>query len=80
MPRNNNGNNQEGEERTPRNWTEWREEVHQALEELDRSLAQARQAIYRLRPMVRPKNGETQERPERQEKTVPFRGRRRERP
>lgn len=80
MPRNTNGNNEEGEERTPRNWTEWREEVHQTLEELDRSLAQARQAIYRLRPMVRPKNGEGEERQERQQRPTQFRGRRQSRP
>lgn len=41
--------------REPRNWSEWRDEAYQALSELDRALAQARQVIYRLRPMVRPK-------------------------
>ncbi len=63
----------------PRNWTEWREDVHLTLEELDRALAQARQSIYRLRPMVRPKNGEREERDERRERPTQFQGRRRER-
>lgn len=75
MPRNN-GSNEEGDERTPRNWTEWREEAHQMLEELDRSLAQARQAIYRLRPMVRPKNEQSEDPARRQERPTQFRGRR----
>lgn len=60
MPRNE--AEQEDAPREPRNWSEWREEAHQALSELDRALAQARQVIYRLRPMVRPKTEENQER------------------
>lgn len=79
MPRNN-GNHEEPEQPGPRNWTEWREEAHQMLEELDRSLAQARQAIYRLRPMVRPKNGENEERQERRERPAQFRRQRQPRP
>lgn len=75
MPRNN-GSNEEGDECTPRYWTEWREEAHQMLEELDRFLAQARQAIYRLRPMVRPKNEQNEDRAPRQERPTQFRGRR----
>lgn len=60
MPRNE--TEQEDAPREPRNWSEWREEASQALSELDRALAQARQVIYRLRPMVRPKNEENPER------------------
>jgi hypothetical protein len=71
VPRN--SNHEEPEQREPRNWTEWREDAHQLLEELDRSLAQARQAIYRLRPMVRPKNEQNEERAPRQERPVQFR-------
>lgn len=77
MPRNN--NHEEPEQSEPRNWSEWREEAHQLLEELDRSLAQARQVIYRLRPMVRPKSEQNQqndERPQRQERTAQFQRRR----
>lgn len=71
MPRN---ENEEEAPREPRNWTEWREEASQALSELDRALAQARQVIYRLRPMVRPKNEQqpTEERSERPAPTVQF--------
>jgi hypothetical protein len=36
-------------------WPQWRQEVSASLEELDAALKIARQAIYRLRPMVRPK-------------------------
>jgi hypothetical protein len=36
-------------------WPQWRQEVSANLEELDAALKIARQAIYRLRPMVRPK-------------------------
>lgn len=60
MPRNETA--EEDAPREPRNWSEWREEASQALSDLDRALAQARQVIYRLRPMVRPKNEENQER------------------
>ncbi len=77
MPRNN--RNEEEEVREPRNWTEWREDASQLLGELDRSLAQARQAIYRLRPMVRPKNEEGEERESRQERPAQFRRQRQSR-
>jgi hypothetical protein len=61
----------------PRNWTEWREEAHETLEELDRALAQARQVIYRLRPMVRPKSDRGDEpRQPRQERPAQFQRRR----
>jgi len=63
----------------PRNWAEWREEAHQTLEELDRALAQARKVIYRLRPMVRPKNDQGDERQPRQERPAQFQRPRRSR-
>ena len=78
MPRNNH-DEQEEEVREPRNWTEWREDASQLLAELDRSLDQARQAIYRLRPMVRPKNEENDERGPRQENPAQFRRQRQSR-
>ena len=56
----------------PRSWEEWREEASQSLDELDRALAQARKTIYRLRPMVRPKNADGDERPERQARPAQF--------
>ena len=66
----------------PRNWSEWREEAHETLEELDRALAQARQVIYRLRPMIRPKDEQGEERQprrSRQEQPVQFQRQRRNR-
>jgi hypothetical protein len=78
VPRNN--NHEEPEAREPRNWTEWREDAHQLLEELDRALAQARQAIYRLRPMVRPKTDQGEERESRPERPAQFQRRRQSRP
>jgi hypothetical protein len=77
LPRNN--HDEEEEVREPRNWTEWREDASQLLAELDRSLAQARQAIYRLRPMVRPKNEEDDGRESRQERPTQFRRQRQSR-
>lgn len=78
MPRDN--NTEEQEQAQPRNWTEWREEAHQMLEELDRALAQARQVIYRLRPMVRPKSEQGEEGRNRQERPAQFQRRRQSRP
>lgn len=74
MPRND--NHEEPESRQPRNWSEWRDEVSEMLSELDRSLAQARQVIYRLRPMVRPKTESTEEQPDRTERPAQFQRRR----
>lgn len=73
-------NNEDREVREPRNWSEWREDASTALEELDRALAQARQVIYRLRPMVRPKSEQSgEERQQRQERPVQFRRQRQQR-
>jgi hypothetical protein len=36
-------------------WAEWKRELSEAIEELDKACANARQVIYRLRPLVRPK-------------------------
>jgi hypothetical protein len=38
-----------------KSWAEWKAELHEAIEELDKACAHARQVIYRLRPLVRPK-------------------------
>ena len=38
-----------------KSWAEWKAELHEAVEELDKACAHARQVIYRLRPLVRPK-------------------------
>ncbi len=36
-------------------WAEWKRELSTAVEELDKACASARQVIYRLRPLLRPK-------------------------
>lgn len=50
MPR-----DQQAQEREQKSWAEWKAELHEAIEELDKACAQARQVIYRLRPLVRPR-------------------------
>lgn len=42
-------------------WAEWKEELSTAIEELDKACANARQVIYRLRPLVRPKQRKQEE-------------------
>ena len=63
MPR-----DQQPQEREQKSWAEWKAELHEAIEELDKACAHARQVIYRLRPLVRPK-GQTKAREEPEEET-----------
>jgi hypothetical protein len=42
-------------------WAEWKRELFEAIEELDKACANARQVIYRLRPLVRPKQRRQEE-------------------
>ena len=52
MPRDDTRDNTGSDGKT---WAEWKEELSEAIEELDKACAHARQVIYRLRPLVRPK-------------------------
>jgi hypothetical protein len=65
----------------PKSWAQWRQEVFESIEELDRACARARQVIYGLRPLVRPKSQETTEEEERtrrdQRQVASFNNRRR---
>lgn len=36
-------------------WAEWKQELLASIEELDKACANARQLIYRMRPLLRPK-------------------------
>lgn len=38
-----------------KSWAEWKQELSEAIEQLDYACAEARQIIYKLRPLVRPK-------------------------
>ena len=38
-----------------KSWAQWKQELSDAIEELDKACARARQVIYSLRPLVRPK-------------------------
>ena len=44
-----------------KSWAERKQELFESIEELDRACANARQVIYRLRPLVRPKTSESTE-------------------
>jgi len=46
-------------ESPPKSWADWKQEVFESIEELDRACARARQVIYGLRPLVRAKIQET---------------------
>jgi hypothetical protein len=52
-------------------WAEWKQELSDAIEELDKACAHARQVIYRLRPLVRPKPRKNEEDEERGEERQP---------
>ena len=38
-----------------KSWQQWKQELFEAIEELDAACAKARQVIYSLRPLVRPR-------------------------
>lgn len=58
QPRQDNGQEQ-GERQRQRgdgkSWAEWKQELSEAIDQLDYACAEARQIIYKLRPLVRPK-------------------------
>jgi len=65
MPR-----DQQPQEREQKSWAEWKAELHEAIEDLDKACAHARQVIYRLRPLVRPKGRmEAKQEPEEETKS-----------
>lgn len=37
-------------------WGQWKRELSRAIEELDKACSHARQLIYQMRPLLRPKN------------------------
>jgi len=36
-----------------KSWAEWKQDLSEAIEELDKACAKARQVVYQLRPLVR---------------------------
>ena len=84
MPSEQNDRRNNGNAET-RSWADWKQDVFEAIEELDQACAHARQVIYRLRPLVRPKSPENDEaKTEREQREVASynnrrRGARRER-
>jgi hypothetical protein len=38
-----------------KSWAQWKQDLSEAIEELDKACAKVRQAVYKLRPLVRPK-------------------------
>ena len=53
---------QDGQQRRGdgKSWAEWKQELSEAIEQLDYACAEARQIIYKLRPLVRPKGERSQ--------------------
>ena len=45
----------QGRNRDGKSWAQWKQELSDAIEELDKACAKARQVIYALRPLVRQK-------------------------
>ena len=67
--RGNNSQDQQGQSRQGdkqrqrgdgKSWAQWKEELNEAIEQLDYACAEARQIIYKLRPLVRPKGERSQ--------------------
>jgi len=52
MPDDNNNQRRNGDGKS---WAQWKRELSDAIEELDKACAKARQTIYQLRPLVRPR-------------------------
>jgi hypothetical protein len=46
-----------------KSWAEWKQELSEAIEQLDYACAEARQIIYKLRPLVRPRGERSQKTP-----------------
>jgi hypothetical protein len=43
-----------------KSWAQWKQELSETIEELDKACAKARQVVYQLRPLVRPKGERSQ--------------------
>ena len=43
-----------------KSWAQWKQELSEAIDQLDYACAEARQIIYKLRPLVRPKGERSQ--------------------
>ena len=56
------GQRQNGQQRRGdgKSWAQWKSELSEAIEQLDYACAEARQIIYKLRPLVRPKGERSQ--------------------
>lgn len=39
-----------------KSWAEWKEELYEAIQQLDFACSEVRQIVYNLRPLVRPKS------------------------
>ena len=39
-----------------KSWAQWKQELSDAIEELDKACANVRQIVYSLRPLVRPRS------------------------
>lgn len=52
MPDQNGNQQQSGDGKS---WAQWKRELSDAIEELDKACARARQLVYQLRPLVRPR-------------------------
>lgn len=48
-------NNNQHQNGDGKSWAQWKRELSDAIEELDKACARARQTIYQLRPLVRPR-------------------------
>ena len=57
QPRQGNRQRQRGDGKS---WAQWKEELNEAIEQLDYACAETRQIIYKLRPLVRPKGERSQ--------------------
>ncbi len=38
-----------------KSWAQWKQELSDSIEELDKACAKVRQVVYSLRPLVRPR-------------------------
>ena len=52
MPEQNQNQRRNGDGKS---WAQWKQELSEAIDELDKACARARQVIYQLRPLVRPR-------------------------
>jgi hypothetical protein len=52
MPEQSNNGQRNGDGKS---WAQWKRELSDSIEELDKACAKARQLVYQLRPLVRPR-------------------------